>query len=203
MALAGIEQAQLLSDIFAGVLGQYAPRSVAVLGCAGGNGFDRIAPSVSRVVGVDINPDYVAAAEARFRGHFRDLELITGDIQKPEVSFVPVDLVFAGLVLEYVSVEDVIGRMPGMLAAGGRWVTVLQLPGAGLPQISRSPYSSLQALAGALRLVPPARVRSAAAARGYVERESHQVVSGGGKPFQVQVFGARSGLVAEHPPHHE
>jgi hypothetical protein len=52
MALPGIEQAQLLSDIFAGVLAKFSPRSVAVIGCAGGNGFDRIPPAISRVVGL-------------------------------------------------------------------------------------------------------------------------------------------------------
>jgi hypothetical protein len=52
MALPGIEQAQLLSGIFADVLAKFSPRSVAVIGCAGGNGFDRISPSISRVVGV-------------------------------------------------------------------------------------------------------------------------------------------------------
>jgi hypothetical protein len=35
MALPGIEQAQLLSDIFADVLAKFSPRSVAVIGCAG------------------------------------------------------------------------------------------------------------------------------------------------------------------------
>jgi hypothetical protein len=35
MALPGIEQAQLLSDVFAGAPAKFSPRSVAVIGCAG------------------------------------------------------------------------------------------------------------------------------------------------------------------------
>lgn len=89
MVLPGIEQAQLLSDIFSGVLEQYSPKSVAVLGCAGGNGFERIPSNISRVVGVDLNPHYVAEVGARFGSRFKDLELIVGDIQTHEVSFVP------------------------------------------------------------------------------------------------------------------
>ena len=91
MALPGIEQAQLLSDIFAGVLAKYSPRSVAVIGCAGGNGFDRIPPAISRVVGVDLSPRFVAETEARFRDRIENLELMVGDIQSNEVSFAPVD----------------------------------------------------------------------------------------------------------------
>ena len=107
MALPGIEQAQLLADIFAGALEQFLPQSVAVLGCAGGNGFEKIPSRITRVVGVDINPDFVAEAGARFSGQFKNLELIVGDIQGHEVSFEPVDLIFVGLVLEYVNVEAV------------------------------------------------------------------------------------------------
>jgi SAM-dependent methyltransferase len=76
MALPGIEQAQLLSDIFADVLAKFSPRSVAVIGCAGGNGFDRIPPSILRVVGVDLNPRFVAETEARFRARIENLELM-------------------------------------------------------------------------------------------------------------------------------
>jgi SAM-dependent methyltransferase len=76
MALPGIEQAQLLSDIFADVLAKFSPRSVAVIGCAGGNGFDRIPPAISRVVGVDLNPRFVAETEARFRDRIENLELM-------------------------------------------------------------------------------------------------------------------------------
>ncbi len=136
MALPGIEQAQLLADILAGTLEQFLPQSVAVLGCAGGNGFERIASGVTRVVGVDINPRFVAEAGARFGGRLKNLELIVGDIQDDEVSFEPVDLIFAGLVLEYVNVEVVVARTASMLTAAGRLVTVLQLPSESHGQVS-------------------------------------------------------------------
>ena len=55
MALPQVGQAQLLADLFAAELHARSPSSVAVLGCAGGNGFER-APSTLRVVGVDVAP---------------------------------------------------------------------------------------------------------------------------------------------------
>ena len=188
MALPGIEQAQLLSGILSGALEQFSPCSVAVLGCAGGNGFERISPNVSRVVGVDVNAHFVAAAKARFARRFKCLELIVGDIQSYEVSFAPVDLMFAGLVLEYVNVEAVIARTPSMLIAHGRLVTLLQLPSISHQQVSPSPFSSIQALGEVMHLVPPLHLQNVAEAQGYVQLDSHTVASAGDKQFQVQVF---------------
>jgi len=131
MAQPDIEQAQLLSGIFAGALEQFSPESVAVLGCAGGNGFDRIPAGVSRVVGVDINPEYIAKSKARFNGRFERLELIVGDIQDESTAFTPVELIFAGLILEYVDVETVVARTRSLVTAKGRLITAVQLPGAG------------------------------------------------------------------------
>jgi len=190
MALPGIEQAQLLSDIFAGSLAKFSPRSVAVIGCAGGNGLDRIPPAISRVVGVDLNPRFVAETEARFRGRIETLELMVGDIQSHEVSFAPVDLIFLGLILEYVNAESVMARMPSMLTARGRIVTVVQLPTVGYQQVSPSPFKSVHSVGEVMHLVPPARLQDSMEAQGFVQLESRNVVSNGGKRFQVQVFGA-------------
>ncbi len=188
MALPGIEQAQLLSDIFSSTLAQFSPRSIAVIGCAGGNGFDRIPPAISRVVGVDLNPRFVAETEARFKDKISNLELMVGDIQSHEVAFAPVDLIFLGLVLEYVNIESVIPRMPSMLTARGHMVTVLQLPTVGDQQVSPSPFASVQPLGEVIHLVQPVQLQRSAEAQGFVQLESRNVVSKGGKQFQVQVF---------------
>lgn len=188
MALPGIEQAQLLADIFSGAIQQYSPRSIAVLGCAGGNGFDRIPSGIARVVGVDLNPRFVAEARARFGLRFANLELLVGDIQRDDIAFAPVDLLFAGLVLEYVDVEAVIAKLPALLTANGRLVTVLQLPSASQREISPSPFTSIQAIREIIRLVPPPRLLQAAVAQGFVQLASQTVASVSGKEFQVQVF---------------
>jgi hypothetical protein len=66
MALPAIGQSQLIADELDILVRTYAPSSVAILGCAGGNGFERlIDTSVSRVVGIDINPQYIDVDVAR------------------------------------------------------------------------------------------------------------------------------------------
>src|SRR5688572_29600439 len=81
MALPSVGQAQLLGELLADAIHVHRPLSVAVLGCAGGNGFDCIPANVERLVGVDINADYVAVARRRF-GVRRELELHVADLER-------------------------------------------------------------------------------------------------------------------------
>jgi len=189
MALPHVAQAQLLSDVFADALSRYAPHSVAVLGCAGGNGFERISASLTeRVVGVDLNPDYVREARMRFGHRIPVLELFVGNVQTDEFAFSPVELVFAALLFEYVDADAVLARIRPMLRPDGSLLTVLQLPTAAIPEVTPSPFPSLGALASVMRLVPPELVRHSAAAHGYREIDAQIVAAAGGKRFQVLAF---------------
>ncbi len=188
MASPAIGQAPLLSDIFAEVLGAWSPESVAVLGCAGGNGFERIDPETTRrLVGVDLNPDYLEQARARFRGRIAGLELHAGDLQTTDFGFAPVDLVYAALVFEYVEAGTALSRIRNMLRRGGPLVTVVQLAGRGIPEIGPSPYPSLASLASVMHLVSPEELRSAATRHGF-RQLGERTVQAGGKHFQVQTF---------------
>ena len=189
MALPNVGQAQLLSDVFASALSKYKPRSVAVLGCAGGNGLDRVSSEVTeRVVGVDLNPDYVLQARTRFAHRIPLLELLVGDVQKDEFAFAPVELVFAGLLFEYVDAEVVLAKIQAMLCPGGMLLTVVQLPSAAISEITPSQFASLGALSSVMRLVPPKLLRQLAATHGYHETEAQTLEAAGGKEFQVQAF---------------
>ena len=189
MASPGVAQAQTLSEILADVLDRFAPQSIAVLGCAGGNGFDRVRPDITRrVVGVDINPGYITKARERYEGRFRSLELHVADIQNETVVFEPVDLLFAALILEYVDVGTVFARIRSMVGVEGRLVTVVQLRSVSAMKVTPSPFASLQALGDVMRLVSPDEVLGAARSRGYIQVNSGTVDSADGKQFQIQVF---------------
>jgi hypothetical protein len=188
MASPAIGQAPLLADIFAEALGAWSPESVAVLGCAGGNGFERIEPETTwRLVGIDLNPDYLEQARARFQGRVAGLELHAGDLQTTDFGFAPVDLVYAALVFEYVDAAATLPRIRNMLRPDGLLVTVVQLAGEGVPEIGPSPYPSLESLASIMHLVPPEALRSAADRHGF-RQIGERTVQAGGKRFQVQTF---------------
>lgn len=189
MALPYVGQAQLLSDVFAGALRIFSPQSVAVLGCAGGNGFDRISSQITkRVVGIDLNPEYIHDTQKRFNDRIPALELFVGDIQTDVFDFSPVDLVFASLLFEYVDVDVVLVNIRSMLTASGKMVTVVQLPNTGIPEVTPSPFASIRILSSAMCLVPPELLERLAAVHGFKLIDSRVVESADGKLFQVQTF---------------
>lgn len=187
MALPQVGQAQLLAELFAATLRARSPASVAVLGCAGGNGFER-APRGLRVVGVDVNPDYVASARARFASRLPRLELHVADVERAELLFEPVDLVFAALLFEYVDPGRLLARIRAWLAPDGTLTTVLQMPSDDVREITPSPFATLERLAPRLRLVAPERLAELAARYGYRALESETATASGGKRFAVQSF---------------
>lgn len=189
MASPAVGQAQLLSDLLADALAAFAPASIAVVGCSGGNGFERIPPAVTtRVVGIDINPAYLERARSRFGGRFSTLELFAADIERTPLAIEPVDLVFAGLVLEYVDPMIALERMRRLIAPSGVLATVIQLPDPDHAPVTPTPFTTLAALAPVMRLLTPGQLRDHAAAAGFAETDSRRVVARGGKAFQAQVF---------------
>jgi spermidine synthase len=155
---------------------------------AGGNGLERILnTSIQRVVGIDINPDYIERTRIRFQNLLPRLELYVGDVQTGEFVFEPVELIFAGLFFEYVKVEIVLNRVHSMLSPDGILVVVLQLPSA-LPEVTPSPYTSLGALSSVMHLVPPRRLVQLADKSGFHLLEANTAGTMSEKKFKVQTF---------------
>jgi hypothetical protein len=67
MSSNAVNQLVPLADLFGEALARLRPRSVAILGVAGGNGLQHVDGTITaRVVGIDVNPDYLAATRERF-----------------------------------------------------------------------------------------------------------------------------------------
>lgn len=157
-----------------------------------GDGFDRIvAEETRRVVGVDLNRQYLNEVRNRFAAKFEQMELVEGDVQTSAVAFKPVDLVYAALILEYVKVEVTLRRMRNFLNHSGVLVTVIQLPSAVLPAVTPTPYPSLEALAALMQFVAPKDLSTSAESNGLRQLSSAPRQTPAGKQFQVQVFQAR------------
>ena len=72
MALPDVRQAKMLSNEFEELLRTYSPLSAALIGCAGGNGFEEAhRAGVRCAVGLDINPAYVAEPRRAMPGRYR------------------------------------------------------------------------------------------------------------------------------------
>lgn len=151
MALPGIRQAQMLAEELSRAASQISARSVAVVGCAGGNGLATLPASVRRIVAIDINPAYVEALRGRFGECSAELELFVADIQKGAPPCPPVDLVYAGLIFEYVEVAATMRALRGLCAPEGMLVAVIQLPSETGHFVSPSPFARLQPLQSCAR----------------------------------------------------
>jgi hypothetical protein len=193
MSLPSIGQAQMLSDQLHAVIRRVQPASVAVIGCAGGNGLDRIDPgAVRRVVAVDINPVYVEEAARRHGGRFDRFEAHCADIQSKALTFEPVDLIYAALLFEYVDTPAALENLRRLSRQGGTLAAILQLPHEEKTAISPSPYATLQGLSPLMRLVDPAELSRQAAAAGFTSDAKPETLDlPSGKRFLLQAFAAR------------
>jgi len=143
-----------------------------VLGVAGGNGLEHVDSTLTtRVVGLDLNPAYLAATKARFLD-LRGLELHCADLEHDTLNLEPVALVHAALLFEHAGTGRCLDAAVSLVAAGGHLSVVLQLPSDEHKAVTPSPYTSMAALADDFALVDPHQLRRQLAQRGL--RLTHQ-----------------------------
>jgi trans-aconitate methyltransferase len=189
MALPAIGQSPLIADQLNTLIRTYSPPSVAIVGCAGGNGFDcLVGTRTRRVVGVDINPEYIEQARRRYAGRIPELELYIADIQWSAPIFRPVDLIYAALVFEYVDLAQTMSSLRDYCNTDGILAVMSQLPHETVTHVSPSPYTSLQLLAPGMRLVSQIELQRLARQVGFSLEHSRVISSPGGKRFCVDEF---------------
>ena len=184
-----VAQTQALSKLMSSALKEYTPESLAVIGCTTGNGFEHIDHShTRRVVGVDINPAYIAILKERFAGKIPRLELIEADITAPSFKFNPVSMVFAALLFEYVNVEVALENITRCLTSGALLVAVLQLPSAESAAVTATRYKSLELLAPIMNLISPSEFSRVCSNFGLQQIKTNVIPLQKGKAFFVGFY---------------
>jgi SAM-dependent methyltransferase len=189
MSLPEVAQAQALNRLMASALTEYTPTSIAVIGCTTGNGFEHIDTTrTCRVVGVDINPTYLAMLETRYAGKIPNLELIKADIAAPDFQIDPVSMVFAGLVFEYVEVANALYGIYRSMARGAILVAVLQLPSPESAPVTATRYKSLELLSPIMNLVSPSGFSNMCCRVGLQKIKTDTIPLKKGKAFFVGYY---------------
>jgi len=189
MALPGVGQADMLATQFAQLLATWTPESAAVIGCAGGNGFDRVRVEITkRLVGIDINPQYIQELAYRYAATIPGLELYVRDIRESLAGIKPVQLIYAALVMEYVEPVAALRNLVSLCGPDAILATVLQLPSAYSPPITESPFTRLKELAPALQLVAPEALAAIASAQGLSLLATRHLTLSSGKEFALQLY---------------
>jgi SAM-dependent methyltransferase len=180
-----VAQLQFLSRVFDDMLKERRPKSIAVVGCATGNGFEHINPQhVSRVVGIDIQPDYLRVLSQRHAARLPMLELICGDVLTCRFDPRSFDFVFAGLIFEYVESEALLKRIHSWLAPSGMLGAVLQLPGE-KRAVTETSYASLQRLEPLMKLIDAEDFHTLLQRAGFGVQHSRVEALASGKQFLV------------------
>lgn len=193
MGPSGVDQLAALSVLFAEVYNRVRPARVAVLGCATGNGFEHVDPAVTRrLVGVDVNPEYLALARERHGRLAGILDLVCQPAESCDLGVSSMDLVFAGLFFEYVEPGPMLERIASWLAPGGTLSVVLQMPTASSPAVSKTAYESLRVLEGFLHLVPPEELRRLTLRAGLTPENEREIPLPCGKAFYEMIFTRRA-----------
>jgi SAM-dependent methyltransferase len=189
MASPEVDQLSVLGRLFGEVLERSRPADVLLLGCATGNGLDRIDASVTRsVTGVDINQEYLDRLRADWPDPPFELRLECADVMSRRFDTEAFGLVHSALLFEYVEWPDLIPHLARTLRLGGWLSIVLQAPDDALPAVTRTNYPSLLRLGGLFRFVDPASVIAGARMAGLElqGRQTERLKSG--KAFDVLQF---------------
>lgn len=185
MRAPGVEQLAALSLLFSRALQRVRPKSVAVLGIAGGNGLEHIDGSVSRVVGVDIRSEYLEEVRRRFPA--LPLELHRLDLTTDRIAAAPVDLVHAALIFEHTGLGGALDNALSLVAPGGSLSVVLQLPSTAAT-VAPTPFSSMQSLREHVSLIAFDGFRELVESRDFDPIAEEAMALPGGKSFWLGIF---------------
>lgn len=191
MGSSAVQQSEPLSRLFAEALLLFNPASIAILGIAGGNGLERVkTQAIQRILGIDINPDYLDAVRERY-AHLPGLELHCADLAEQTLDLAPVELVHAALIFEHTGTARAVDNAAALVAPGGALSVVLQLPGDSAQNVGNSGYTSVQSHSEHFSLVDPFEFAQILGALHFsVIHRSRRPVPGG-KTLQLSVYTRR------------
>jgi ubiquinone/menaquinone biosynthesis C-methylase UbiE len=184
-----VDQLSFLSSAFREALELYDCETVALLGCATGNGLEHINKAATqKVTAIDINSEYLEILRQRYEKSVLGLEILRADLEICPIGNQEYSLVFAGLVFEYLKPRKVLRHISGGLRPGGVMVGVLQLPAVHLNKITETPYTSIKKLKPIMKLISPEDFKLMANEGGLNEIEGKRVILKSGKPFYVGTY---------------
>lgn len=189
MASPEVGQLQVLNDLCAQFLAEFSPASLAVFGCATGNGFEHIDPAITkRVVGVDINAAFLRLLETRYAAGLPSLGLIEADFSSPSFEMRPVSAIMAALVYEFVDLDRALRKTRASLIPGGTLMVVLQLANSGARKVTPTAYTRLAPLASVMTPIDPDEFTAACERENLLPIRGETIPLRQGKSFFVGLY---------------
>jgi len=184
-----VAQQSFLASTFKESLKRHDSSTIALLGCATGNGLEHVDRDVTqRVTAIDINPEYLAKLRKCYGVSVAGLEIVEADLETCMIENQTYSLVFAGLIFEYLDSRKLLSKINGWLRSGGVLVTVLQLPAEHLKKITDTPYVSLKKLDSIMKFISPHDFKSMAYDAGLKEADCKRIILESGKSFYIGTY---------------
>jgi len=122
-----VGQSTLLNSLTKKYLENIKPQGAIFLGIAGGNGLENIDNHITkRVIGIDINQEYLDTAFKRYHQTITSLQLINLDIVKNSEKIFEADFIWAALIAEYTGIDKVLEFSRNNICAGGHLIFSIQ-----------------------------------------------------------------------------
>lgn len=176
-----IDQLKPLRKIFSTALKDFCPKRIALLGCSTGNGLEEIDyKKIEKVYALDINNEYLEILKKRHSKNLTKIETVVCDLNSPRIFLERIDLVYAALIFEYIDFKKSLKIISQWVKSGGILIAVLQLPCANIPEVTPSPFKSLEKLSSIMKLVKPEYFISAAESNSFclISSKIHSLKSG-------------------------
>jgi ubiquinone/menaquinone biosynthesis C-methylase UbiE len=189
MGSPGVRQLEFLSRVFGELVGEFDPESLLLLGCATGNGLERLVSGrLRRIIALDINPEYIEVCRKRYAERIPGLELVRADAMSFEIESASIDFVHAALFFEYVEPAAALEKIARWLIPGGILAVVLQMPHDSGANVSETDFESVKLLEPAIHLVDPQLFGRLARERGFSELGAVEEALESGKKFFIGVY---------------
>lgn len=138
MALDSVRQLQALNQMMQGQLNTYDIQSAMILGIAGGNGLEHVdVKKITKVYGVDINAEFLAATRERYKNLSGILECLCVDLISEPEKLPQANLLIANLLIEYIGYECF---QKAVKVANPQYVSCIIQINTGNSFVSDSPY---------------------------------------------------------------
>jgi hypothetical protein len=168
MADDSVGQLSLLNDLTKKYLDKIKPRTCIFLGIAGGNGLEHIDNAVTKkVIGIDVNQDYLDETYRRYNKQVKNLQLINYYISSGATEICKADAVWAALIMEYTGISDCLQFADRNLLPVGHLVVSIQINNGRKP-VSTSGIESIKKAADIFSPVDPGELVTKATAAGFL-----------------------------------
>lgn len=139
MSHAHICQQQALGAITKQQTEDYPENTVVILGIAGGNGLEHIAPG-TKVYGIDVSAEYLSVCAKRYAHRGESLQLIQADLSDEAVCLPTAGLIIANLFIEYIGISCFVRLIK---TASPRFVSCVIQDSRAVGFVSSSPYTQV------------------------------------------------------------